>query len=106
MARALRRRAVRLGRSCSASSAENGSDLPQIHEKGVARSYDPTRWGQADVLFDAQDFAYGTGARGFDIAPDGQRFMMIKRGGEDAAPPQINVVLNWFQELTERVPVP
>ena len=45
--------------------------------------------------------------RSFDVAPDG-RFLMIKIGGPEgrATPPQINVVLNWFQELTERVPVP
>jgi hypothetical protein len=34
---------------------------------------------------------------------------MIKDGettSEDTALPEIHVVLNWFQELTERVPVP
>ena len=57
--------------------------------------------GTAEVLFDEEYFVRGIG-RNYDVAPDG-RFLMIKN---DAAPavPQINVVLNWFQELTERVP--
>jgi len=29
---------------------------------------------------------------------------MIQLGGSDSAPPQINVVLNWFEELKRRVP--
>ena len=43
----------------------------------------------------------------YDVAPDGQRFVMIQEGGQDSgAPQQINVVLNWFEELKRRVPVP
>jgi eukaryotic-like serine/threonine-protein kinase len=42
----------------------------------------------------------------YDVSPDGQRFLMIKpsEAGE-AAPTQINVVLNWFEELKQKVPV-
>jgi len=36
-----------------------------------------------------------------DISPDGQRFLMIK---EDQSSGQINVVLNWFEELKRLVP--
>ena len=41
----------------------------------------------------------------YDVSPDGERFLMIK-GSEQAqaAPTQINVVLNWFEELKRRVP--
>ena len=36
---------------------------------------------------------------------DGQRFLMIKESEEqEEAPTQINVVLNWFEELKQRVP--
>ena len=38
------------------------------------------------------------------IAPDGQRFIMIKESEEQARPTQINVVLNWFDELHRLVP--
>ena len=41
----------------------------------------------------------------YDIAPDGQRFLMIRESGEqEKAVTQINVVHNWFEELKRRVP--
>ena len=53
-------------------------------------------------------FAPGQG-RNWDVSLDGQRFLMLKSVGtgiEDAAPPQIIFVQNWFEELKERVPIP
>ena len=46
-------------------------------------------------------------ARNYDVAPDG-RFLMVKAGDEtgEAPPAQITVVLNWHEELLERVPIP
>jgi serine/threonine-protein kinase len=42
----------------------------------------------------------------YDVSPDGQRFLMVKPvEREQAVPTQINVVLNWFEELKRRVPV-
>jgi len=45
----------------------------------------------------------------WDIYPDGKHIMMMKRfGGESSAagrPRRINIVVNWFEELKERVPV-
>ena len=66
--------------------------------------------GSPEVLFQGEYLPdlYGTD-RTYDITPDGERFVMIKEGaeaGEQAASPQLSVVLNWFNELTERVPVP
>jgi hypothetical protein len=46
----------------------------------------------------------------WDINPDGKRFLMIKSpaaaGSESASagPRKINIILNWFEELKERVP--
>jgi len=42
-------------------------------------------------------------ARAYDVSPDGRRFVMV-RSDRLAAPRQINVVLNWFEDLTRRVP--
>ena len=43
--------------------------------------------------------------RGSDSRPDGQRFLMLKEKEEPpTAATQINVVLNWFEELKRRVP--
>ena len=47
----------------------------------------------------------------WDLSPDGKRFLMIKpvetTGGEPVtgAPRKINIVLNWFEELKEKVPL-
>jgi hypothetical protein len=43
-------------------------------------------------------------APNYDVSPDGQRFLMLKGGEQEAAPAQINVVLNWFEELKQKVP--
>ena len=46
--------------------------------------------------------------RSFDVTPDGQRFLVVLPENEIAEVGQkfeITVVQNWFQELTERVPV-
>ncbi len=47
--------------------------------------------------------------RDYDIAPDAERFLMSFSADqtESSEPdvPQINIVLNWFEELKERVPV-
>jgi serine/threonine-protein kinase len=40
----------------------------------------------------------------YDVAPDGQRFLMIKPSEQEAAPTQLNVILEWFEELKRRVP--
>ena len=39
----------------------------------------------------------------YDVAPDGQRFIMI-RGAEEGKVTQLKVVLNWFEELKRGVP--
>ena len=40
----------------------------------------------------------------YDVTPDGQRFVMVKEGDQESEPPQINVILNWFEELRRLVP--
>jgi hypothetical protein len=41
----------------------------------------------------------------YDVSPDGERFLMLKPVETEAAPTQINVVLNWFEELKAKAPV-
>jgi eukaryotic-like serine/threonine-protein kinase len=66
--------------------------------------------GKSKALFNLRDIGALTGAV-FDISPDGKRFLMLKRklpGAATAAsafPRKINIVLNWFEELKQRVPV-
>ena len=58
-------------------------------------------FGTPRILFEGR---YETGRRvpGYDISPDGQRFLMVKTPDE-SAPRQINVIVNWFEELRRRV---
>ena len=72
-----------------------GEAVPQVSER--------------TALFSAASFrSGGNSARQHHVAPDG-RFLMMRvpgRESEDDAvsPPEITVVLNWFEELGERVP--
>ena len=67
--------------------------------------------GQPRQLFDgpyALDAGGGGNLQNYDVGPDGDRFLMVKPFGDEngGASPHINIVLNWFEELQERVPVP
>jgi len=61
--------------------------------------------GKPKVLFEGSYVSESNppGFQYYDISPDGERFLMMK---EDAAQEQgqINVVLNWFEELKRLVP--
>ena len=58
-----------------------------------------------EVLFNEP---YYRPARGYGVAADGQRFLMVQEvasAENDAdAPPQIRVILNWLDELESLVP--
>ena len=41
----------------------------------------------------------------YDVSPDGEHFVMLNPGEHDQPATQISVLLNWSQELLERVPV-
>src|SRR6267378_3702839 len=53
------------------------------------------------VLFEGRYATYNT-MPAYDVTPDGQRFLLAKTG--EQGPQEINVVLNWFEELKRRVP--
>jgi len=40
----------------------------------------------------------------YDVSADGQRFLMVKENDQATATTQINVVLNWFEELNRLAP--
>jgi Tol biopolymer transport system component len=56
------------------------------------------------MLFEAQYEPTPTTAPNYDVSADGQRFLMIKASEQEQTSTQINVVLNWFEELKRRVP--
>jgi eukaryotic-like serine/threonine-protein kinase len=62
--------------------------------------------GKARALFEGPYVPTPLTAPNYDVSPDGQRFLMLKPSpSTEVAPTQINVVLNWFEELKRRVPV-
>ena len=61
--------------------------------------------GKPSVLLEGSSYRSSTISPGYpyyDISPDGQRFLMLKK--EQGRETQIHVVLNWFEELKRLVP--
>jgi Tol biopolymer transport system component len=56
------------------------------------------------VLFRAPFAANATYAD-YDVSPDGQHFVMLNSGEQEGASGQIGVLINWFEELKQRVPM-
>jgi dipeptidyl aminopeptidase/acylaminoacyl peptidase len=62
--------------------------------------------GRPTLLFEAgYSGSWITPCSNYDVAAAGERFVMM-RGAESRGAARLNVVLNWHQELLERVPVP
>ena len=60
--------------------------------------------GTPRILFEKPFLRGGVFRANYDITPDGQRFVMTQAGLQQEDTTQINVVLNWFEELKQRVP--
>jgi eukaryotic-like serine/threonine-protein kinase len=61
--------------------------------------------GNPKMLFEGPYLLTPLTAPNYDVSPDGQRFLMLKpTDQEQAGPTHINVVLNWFEELKQKVP--
>ena len=61
--------------------------------------------GKPRMLFEGEQYMPPMGPYpypfpNYDVSPDGQRFLMITKESK----PQLNVVLNWFEDLKRRVP--
>jgi eukaryotic-like serine/threonine-protein kinase len=61
--------------------------------------------GKPRMLFAGRYVSTGATFPNYDVSPDGQRFLILKPTEQaQVAPTQINVVLNWFEELKQKVP--
>jgi serine/threonine-protein kinase len=56
----------------------------------------PLTIGRREVLFDDRPYVTIPNGAGYDVHPDGNRFLMIRRGSESR---EVVVVLNWFDQL-------
>jgi serine/threonine-protein kinase len=59
--------------------------------------------GKPTALFEGRYVVAAASPAEYDVSTDGQRFVMIKPSDE-TPPNQINFVLNWFEELKQKVP--
>jgi serine/threonine-protein kinase len=104
---------IPVGRGESPVFSRDGSELFFFDGQGIASApiaYTPTlSVGTPRRLFEASGYLWALYGRSWDPAPSGERFLAIRApSGADDAPSetrQINVVLNWLEELKSRVPV-
>ena len=64
--------------------------------------------GTPEVVVQGDYFGSSGAGRTYDVSADGQRFLMMKDVAselDELEGPRIKVVLNWFEELKELVPV-
>ena len=91
--------------------AHSGRELFFVDEdRGlVAAQFDPAS-GQVlaqETLFTIPEgHVVNAGANFYDITSDDQRFLMVRAYEDEAAPTEVIVVENFFEELKERVPAP
>ena len=78
--------------------------------RGISVSTTPSLTFSEEQSVSIGDFLSFSYYRSFDITPDGERFLVVlpaEQTGTGQAPgPQLHVVLYWFEELQDRVPVP
>ena len=79
----------------------------QINSRGDSNGTFPSGFsvGSSRLLFEGH-YQYSPNVTAdYDVSPDGQRFLMVQSSGPEQTPTQIRVVLNWLEELKQRVPV-
>jgi Tol biopolymer transport system component len=81
----------------------NGEEILYLTEDGIMSVAILEDSGTLPALGQEQVILDMTGIESFDISPDGQTFA-VSRFPEESAPREINVVLNWFEELKRLVP--
>jgi Tol biopolymer transport system component len=57
--------------------------------------------GTPKMLFQGQYVTLSNSTPNYDVTADGQKFLMLKT---TVPPTQINVIVNWFEELKQKVP--
>jgi hypothetical protein len=79
----------------------NGEKMMNVD---IATQHDFTA-GKPRMLFEGRYEPTPGTLPNYDVSPDGLRFLMVKPSEQTStAPTQINVVLNWTEELKRLVP--
>jgi len=73
-------------------------------ERFMSAPFDPATGtaGRPRLLFQGPYEPGVFAAQGYDVSRDGRRFLMVKTARE-AQPSEVRVVVNWFEELKERI---
>jgi hypothetical protein len=109
----LSRTLIPVGRGGSPVFSRDGSELFFFDGSGlsvVPVTYEPTlRIGRPAKLFESASYLWARDGRAWDPDPSGERFLMVRVPdsavpSDAASSEQIDVVLNWFEELKSRVP--
>ncbi len=92
----------------------NGGHAPAWNPKGGELFYQATAGVMAVKVVDGVPIGqpiqlfkhpHWTGVeRNWDVSPDGRRFLVIETAEDRKSPSQINLISNWFEELTRLVP--
>ena len=103
------------GRTFSVSTSSRGGDVPRWSSDG-REIYYRSRRGPGILVAEVSIERFSASAplelsnivmrrfANFDVTADGERFLVTVPVGEDTAPPErLHVVLNWFEELKQRV---
>jgi serine/threonine-protein kinase len=94
---------ISVGGGQEARWSRDGRELfyrdPEKNQLMVVEVQTSPEWraGQPKALFELNTSAW-------DVAPDGQRFLVVKAREAEAEAPQLNVVVNFFDELQRKVP--
>jgi serine/threonine-protein kinase len=59
--------------------------------------------GKPHMLFEDARFVIISSTPNYDVSPDGRRFLMVQTE-EPQSRPEVNVILNWFDELKRKAP--
>ncbi|HEY7028132.1 MAG TPA: protein kinase [Gemmatimonadales bacterium] len=98
------RHQVSIGGGSEAYWTKGGSELVYRNADSVmavALDLASGRIGRPTVLFTGSFTSGSFSSASYQVTRDGNRFLMIRRIPE-LAPRQVNVVLNWFEELKEK----
>jgi serine/threonine-protein kinase len=110
---AVSRTRIPVGPGWSAVFSRDGSELFFFDGQGFSVApitYEPAlRVGTPRRLFESSAYVWVAAGRPWDADPSGERFLMVRVPGTAEADlarqsERIDIVLNWFEELEQRVP--
>jgi serine/threonine-protein kinase len=105
------RRRIPVGPGNSPVFSRDGSEIFFLSGDSLVAApitYEPTiSVGPPRELFETTGYFLIGPGRSWDVDPSSQRFLMIREAGTGAGggARQIDIVINWFEELESRVPV-